>query len=112
MHYSESSQAEAGQQIDRLRQINQPVPSALFNENPEPNPNPSNAQSIRSPVVNSEFIEGNNEQIAPSSEGEEMLHQFANGQQDSAQPGVPPTNILRRSYDNLSNQEAEEVRFI
>jgi hypothetical protein len=111
MHYSESSQAEAGQQIDRLRQINQPVPSALSNENPEPNPNPSNSQSIRSPVVNSEINEGNNEQMASPSEGEEMLQQFANGQQDSAQPGVPPTNKLQMSDDNLSNQESEEVRF-
>ena len=40
-----------------------------------------------------------------------MLQQFANGQQDSAQPGVPPTNKLQMSEDNLSNQETEEVRF-
>ena len=90
MQYSESSQAEAGQQIDRLRHMNQPVPSALFNENSDPNSNPSNLPNIP-PVSN----DSNNEQITmPSENTEEGNQQFTNGQQDSAQPGVPATNNL------------------
>jgi len=87
MHYSESSQAEAGQQIDRLRHMNQPVPSALFSENPEPSSNPSNSQNFG---INNNDI--HNEQTILSSENaEDIFQQMANGQQDSAQPGVPPT---------------------
>lgn len=88
MHYSESSQAEAGQQVDKLRHRNQPVPSALFSENPDPLSNPSNSQNF-----NVGMNEGNNDHIGSMNDpADDFFQQFANGQQDSAQPGVPATN--------------------
>lgn len=119
MHYSESSQAEAGQQIDRLRHLNQPVPSALFNENPDIGSNPSNAQNIRPPVFNIENVqvdtpENHNEQMAALSENaEEMFQQFSNGQQDSAQPGVPATNNnppVPEELEGIPRIEVDQVR--
>lgn len=102
MHYSESSQAEAGQQIDRLRQTNQPVPSALINENPEVASNPSNSQNV--PPINNEG--GNDPMVMASGNNEDFLQQFANGQQDSAQPGVPATNNPPNN-DEDENQDSE-----
>lgn len=119
MQYSESSQAEAGQQIDRLRHLNQPVPSALFNENPDMGSNPSNAQNIRPPILNIENVntepsENHSEQMAALSENpDEMFQQFTNGQQDSAQPGVPATNnnppVLEEVEGNI-RPEIDQVR--
>lgn len=105
MHYSESSQAEAGQQIDRLRHMNQPVPSALFNENPDLGSNPSNSQNI--PPASSDI---NNEQMAmPSDSNDEMFQHFSSSQQDSAQPGVPATNNPPAAEENDNDsQEAEQ----
>jgi len=102
MHYSESSQAEAGQQIDRLRHMNQPVPSALFNENPDVASNPSNSQNV--PPVSSEG--GNDPMTLASGSNDDVFGQLPNGQQDSAQPGVPATNHPATSEDN-ANQEVE-----
>lgn len=101
MHYSESSQAEAGQQIDRIRQMNQPVPSALFNENPEASSSPSNSQNVlplREDQVNEEFvmhIEGN----------DEIYQQLMSSQMDSAQPGVPATTNLSHSQEDPTTEE-------
>lgn len=93
MHYSESSQAEAGQQIDRLNHFNQP--SNLLNENPEPASNPSNSQNIG--MNNNDM---NNDQTSASDSAEDVFQHFANGQQDSAQPGVPATFHLPSVQDN------------
>ena len=116
MHYTESSQAEAGQQIDRLRNLNQPVPSALFNEHVDMGSNPSNSQNIMPPVLNVENLEGHNEQMAALTDpNEEIFQQFTNGQQDSAQPGVPATNnnpLVMEGHEDHSLQETEQVRII
>jgi hypothetical protein len=105
MHYSESSQAEAGQQIDRLRQTNQPVPSALFNESPEMASNPSNSQNV--PLVSNEG--GNDPMVMASGNNDDFLQQFANGQQDSAQPGVPATNNPANNDDDNQDSENEHA---
>lgn len=105
MHYSESSQAEAGQQIDRIRQMNHPIPSALFSDNPDASSSPSNSQS----VIPNKRDEGNNDQIPSSAESnDEMLQQFINGQQDSAQPGVPATYNVAHSYEDPAPAEHDQ----
>jgi hypothetical protein len=113
MNYSESSQAEAGQQIDRMRQNFRPGPAALLNRVQNPPSNPSNAQNIRPPVMAAESSEGNNEQTAPSSESvEEMFQQFTNEQQEGAQPGVPPTHNLQPNEEGDHNaNENDTVKF-
>ena len=92
MHYSESSQAEAGQQIDRLNHLN--LPLNLVNENPEPASNPSNSQNIGMNIN-----EMNNDQTSASDSPDDIFQQLANGQQDSAQPGVPATFHLPSVHD-------------
>ena len=100
MQYSESSQAEAGQQIDRLRHMNQPVPSALFADNPEPSSNPSNSQYI---AIN--HNENNVDQTSALNDtAEDAFQQLANGQQDSAQPGVPATMFQENQAENNENE--------
>lgn len=101
MHYSESSQAEAGQQIDRLRHMSQPVPSALFVEQPEPLSNPSNSQNFA--MGNND----NNDQTSALNDSEEDV--LANGQQDSAQPGVPATMFHESHNENSPESSLENV---
>ena len=104
MHYSESSQAEAGQQIDRIRQLNQPVPSALFNENPEASSSPSNSQNIM-PMREDQ----NNEEMVMHIEGnDDMYQQFINSQLDSAQPGVPATTNPAPSFEDPLVEEVHQ----
>lgn len=101
MNYSESSQAEAGQQIDRIRQMNQTIPSSLFNENPEASSSPSNSQNILPPREDHA-----NEELAMHIEGnDEVYQQLANSQMDSAQPGVPATTNLSAPIEDPLAEE-------